>query len=765
MMIYHDLFTTGSIINKMTYLLPKKYENVALRIMNDTDSLRLVHDAEDSVKSNVNFKNLDKEAIINFSYDFFDVEKYQEDTKKIDELIETKDYPGIYDFIISRNTPEYAKAVEFRDSLTEILNYYSNIIQKSRSHIQKKTYQNKIIKVSTLDKNTYDLLIKVGFKEINSPTINRFSGFNNQNNSSTIDSHHLIPTYVGLRELIQKYRFVHEHRLYLASKISEYRIPNAKGAEMYSKLRTEDEKNLGIYKEYTKSSINSLKAIGYYEPGTDEWLALRAKGIGGSDVGNITYADKKYGQQLHTNLLREKSGIPLIDEVEEEITYDSPIGRGIAWEDTIRYIYADNHPELNISFAKQTWGHNKYPHYHANFDGIFLDNKGKPKGILEIKTGSYTEKWGQPEEGIMGMPASYRMQILWYLGLAGLKQGTLVAILDDYDYREYNFNTDEPIVQQLMKKMFEEVEIFWNEVTKTKKEIEEKGYPDFSRQNGFGVSVNIGSIQEIYNKLYSPNGEDRLEFQKIKKLYTEKVSDSIKELPYYEDLDKKSFTQILNNKLFTKIFSTYPAKFDKPLIGVDIETNGIATRSSRIIEIGIARLHQEGKVQKLYSSLYGLPNIVEKSIGNGNPIHGITKEMNKNLPLFGELDAKIILNYLKSGIIVAHNVSFEDNFFIVNLPGYAEAKDNNEIELLDTRRLANWFMKNSNNSKLETFAKDNGIPYKGAHAALTDTIIMLRALDKFLKNIHENETHIITKAKRKDKQQAKIDVIIGESHR
>ena len=88
--------------------------------------------------------------------------------------------------------------------------------------------------------------------------------------------------------------------------------------------------------------------------------------------------------------------------------------------------------------------------------------------------------------------------------------------------------------------------------------------------------------------------------------------------------------------------------------------------------------------------------------------------------------------------MVAHNAGFEKQWLAVNLKGFAEAIDKDGIRILDTRMLTWKFIMDAPDNTLESFAEYNGIPYEGAHAATQDTIIMMRALWRFMTCVREN---------------------------
>ena len=115
---------------------------------------------------------------------------------------------------------------------------------------------------------------------------------------------------------------------------------------------------------------------------------------------------------------------------------------------------------------------------------------------------------------------------------------------------------------------------------------------------------------------------------------------------------------------------------------------------------------------------------------------------------------KELLNVLKSGILVAHNASFEKGWLVVNLKGFAEALDNGEITILDTKRLCSDLMLETLDNTLRSFSEANGVAYEGAHNATTDTVMMIRALNSFQKNLFDNKKVVYVEASHTERMKA-----------
>lgn len=531
------------------------------------------------------------------------------------------------------------------------------------------------------------------------------------------------------RDLTLEYRETFEDFALLRAQLDEYRVLTAQAALSASIFQEEKERAAGVFLEYDKDRLGDLEALGEYESGSPEWHAARAAGIGGSDVGAIMRANKDYASVNFTRLTATKLGLEVPgDSVPGRDDLRSAIGRGNAWEEYIRHTVALNNPDENIAFCKTSWHGIENPHRHANFDGLILDDNGNPEGIVEIKTGSDPTKWGSVETGLDGVPPEYKKQVLWYAMNGGLKHGKIVAVLDDYDYREYKFSMDDPKIKAEVAEIASATDAFWEDIQNKKAQLE-AGIP-LSRKKqtrGMKASLDYDSIAEVYA------GYAGVSLSEAK----EKIVTTV-------ESEKAAKGRMLTDSEFQKaavgVFAAYdPSSRKKPLIGVDIETTTTTPRTGRIIETGIAELGRDGNTSLVYGSTHDIPAKAKAGVGLGaSDLHKISPEMIEGRPSFDTPEEqKRILNHLKSGTLVAHNASFEDRFFSANLPGYVEAKNAGEINILDTRKLSRLLMPRSDDSSLESFAEDNGVPYEGAHAAPQDALMMMKALGRLQESLHK----------------------------
>lgn len=542
-------------------------------------------------------------------------------------------------------------------------------------------------------------------------------------------------TYVAIRNATIAFRNVFELQAVLQEELNIYRELTAQAAVASSKIRDERERSEGRFVEFTEEVIGNLLAIGSHEPGTDEWHEDRAEGIGGSDVGPIMRVDEKYASVNYRRVLLSKLGEA--EEVALPVHPGSPettaIGRGNAWEEALRQRCADENPNLRIAFCKTSWaGKGKYSYRHANFDGLILDAFGFPVGVIEVKTSSDAKQWGDPAEGIWAVPVGYRKQILWYAANAQLKFGKLIVLIDDYDYREYDFDMADSKVQEEISEIFKVTDAFWKLVLAKRKEKLLNARQTAGNRNvrvrGFGAVVDYDRVAAI---LAAYSGEDPLKVQ-------ERV---LAEVAAFEETLGRPLEAEENQTLLVGLFAEHnPDTRGNRLVGIDIETSRASPRTGRIIESGIVSLEAKKAPKIVYSELHSVPEIVLRGTGVGfKEVHGISPSDLEGRASFDDPEVqKVVLGWLKSGVMTAHNAGFEDRFLVANLAGYAEARDAGEIRMLDTRVLATSLMPETADSSLNSFAEDNGIPYEGAHAAAADALMMMQALQNLQKILFNN---------------------------
>jgi putative phage-type endonuclease len=172
-------------------------------------------------------------------------------------------------------------------------------------------------------------------------------------------------------------------------------------------------------------SLGKAKYIGTFESGSPEWHAARA-GIGGSDVGAI------FGKSQFKSPYRlwcEKSN--LLEDTDSTI----PMRLGTAMEPAIRQFFQDENKEWLTVHETGTWQSTEFEWMKANPDGIIEWADGTI-GVLEIKhSATYVSE----------IPESWKLQVLWYLYVLGLKRGVVCAVIGGR-YTEFEVLWDETLV-------------------------------------------------------------------------------------------------------------------------------------------------------------------------------------------------------------------------------------------------------------------------------------------------------------------------------
>jgi putative phage-type endonuclease len=175
-------------------------------------------------------------------------------------------------------------------------------------------------------------------------------------------------------------------------------------------------------------SVGAAKFIGSFESGSPEWHAARA-GIGGSDIGVIL--GKSQFKSPYT-LWCEKSN--LLGDTDSTI----PMRLGTALEPAIRQFFINENKDWLTVHETGTWQSTESDWMKANPDGIIEWADGT-LGVLEIKhSATYVTE----------IPESWKLQVLWYLMVLGLKRGVVCAVIGGR-YTEFEVVWDESLVQEM----------------------------------------------------------------------------------------------------------------------------------------------------------------------------------------------------------------------------------------------------------------------------------------------------------------------------
>lgn len=179
------------------------------------------------------------------------------------------------------------------------------------------------------------------------------------------------------------------------------------------------------------------------------------------------------------------------------------------------------------------------------------------------------------------------------------------------------------------------------------------------------------------------------------------------------------------------------------VLGIDIETTGTAPERGYILNVGweTMELTSDATPQNGEAVFCGLPEEPYKETGVPlERIHHINWEMVEGKTPFREDTAlqERLLKLMIKHPIMAHNAAFEDSWFMLHLKGYAEARREGKIVVIDSRDICrkldgevNTLPRESAPAALENWARRRGTLTEGedeVHLGLDDTDLMLRTV-------------------------------------
>jgi len=178
-----------------------------------------------------------------------------------------------------------------------------------------------------------------------------------------------------------------------------------------------------------------------------EWLALRQKGIGGSDIGAIAGLSP-YRSALDVFL--EKMG-----EAEEREETDAML-YGTLVEPVVAEFARRKNPQWQIESYQSLIVHPQHPWAIGNIDRLVTD-PARGQGIMEIKTGNIfrLSDWDNEDA-----PSAQKAQLYWYQGISGASWGVMAGLIGGANYRQFIVEFDAEIFGYLLQ-IGEE---FWHHV-------------------------------------------------------------------------------------------------------------------------------------------------------------------------------------------------------------------------------------------------------------------------------------------------------------
>lgn len=170
-----------------------------------------------------------------------------------------------------------------------------------------------------------------------------------------------------------------------------------------------------------------------------EWLALRTRGIGGSDVAAICgLSPYKSAVQVYL----EKVGMAIDQEENSAMRWGKLLEPVIAEQFSRETSLAIQRMPAILQHSEQDWA-------LANLDFLVTDPRESEAGILEVKnTSAYLAKAWEEDAA----PQHYVLQLQWYMHVTGLKWGYFAPLIGGNrlltDKRmEYDAELIEPMVK------------------------------------------------------------------------------------------------------------------------------------------------------------------------------------------------------------------------------------------------------------------------------------------------------------------------------
>jgi len=193
----------------------------------------------------------------------------------------------------------------------------------------------------------------------------------------------------------------------------------------------------------------------------EEWLANRAKGVGGSEISAVVGCNPYMD---NVTLWEIKTGRRKADDIS-----DNPyVQYGTRAEEHLRALFALDFPQYNVMHVENnSFVNDQYPFAQASLDGWMTDENGR-FGILEIKTTEILRSM-QKEKWKDCIPMNYYCQVCFYMAVMEADFAVLKAQLKtDFDgdirlsTRHYHIERDE--VQEDIDYLMQKGAEFWEHV-------------------------------------------------------------------------------------------------------------------------------------------------------------------------------------------------------------------------------------------------------------------------------------------------------------
>lgn len=162
-------------------------------------------------------------------------------------------------------------------------------------------------------------------------------------------------------------------------------------------------------------------------------------------------------------------------------------------------------------------------------------------------------------------------------------------------------------------------------------------------------------------------------------------------------------------------------------IAFDTETTGLSSTSDRVIEIGAVKFDKTGIIDKFETLINPQKPIPVEC----TEINHITNEMVKDAPT-AEVALKEFSDFIKDGILIAHNANFDLNFINEELERAKLPQTKNKA--VDTLTFVRWAYPLLGKYNLQLMARLMDINVTDAHRAFDDARVCMEVFNKTLKD-------------------------------
>lgn len=172
-----------------------------------------------------------------------------------------------------------------------------------------------------------------------------------------------------------------------------------------------------------------------------EWLKMRRKGIGGSDVAAIAGLSK-YKSPMQVYL--EKIGEWELSEEQSEAAYWGTIMEDVIAEQFTIYYKQETGQDIKVKRKNSMLRHPRYPFMIANLDRVIIgENAG-----LECKTASewFRDKWDGES-----IPDEYMLQCQHYIEVCGFDYMYIAVLIGGNKFKWKRIDRDQEIIDYIIK--------------------------------------------------------------------------------------------------------------------------------------------------------------------------------------------------------------------------------------------------------------------------------------------------------------------------